>query len=116
MSYDLAVWEGERPADNVAVGEAFTRYSCYIAVDEGFQPSPCIAEYVAGLLARWVDCTEAKERTFPWPTGSLTRDAAGPFTTSRSATAWPKGLRPMPQSSRHRWDWLATAPGWALRP
>ncbi|MFD8279384.1 hypothetical protein ACFV47_09280 [Streptomyces solisilvae] len=79
MSYDLAVWEGERPADNVAVGKAFTLYSCHIAVDEGFQPSPCIAECVAGLLARLVDRTQGKEGISPWSMGPLIRDAAGPF-------------------------------------
>jgi hypothetical protein len=80
MSYDLAVWEGDRPADNVIAGEVFTQlYDRYIDPDQDLQPSPRIAEYVAGLLARWVDLTEDEDDTSPWSTGPLIREAAGPF-------------------------------------
>ncbi|MGX1949146.1 hypothetical protein [Streptomyces sp. CB02115] len=66
MSYDLAVGEGDKPADNAIAREVFTRlYDRYIDTDEEFPPSPRIAEYVAALLARWVDLTEDEEGTSP---------------------------------------------------
>ncbi|GGS90324.1 hypothetical protein [Streptomyces chromofuscus] len=80
MSYDLAVWEGSKPADDVIAGEVLTQlYDRYIDTEEEFPPSPRIAEYVAGLLARWVDLTEDEEDTSPWSTGPLIGEASGPF-------------------------------------
>ncbi|WP_338494007.1 hypothetical protein [Streptomyces sp. SJL17-4] len=80
MSYDLAVWEGSKPADDVIAGEVLTQlYDRYIDTEEEFPPSPRIAEYVAGLLARWVDLTEDEEGTSPWSTGPLIGEAAGPL-------------------------------------
>lgn len=80
MSYDLAVWEGDKPADNAIAGEVFTQlYDRYIDTDEESPPSPRIAEYVAALLARWVDLTEDEEDTSPWSTGPLIDEAAGPL-------------------------------------
>ena len=71
MSYDLAVWDGDKPADNAMAGEVFTQlYDRYIDTDE---------EYVAALLARWVDLTEDEEDTSPWSTGPLIGEAAGPL-------------------------------------
>ncbi|MGY0069535.1 hypothetical protein ACWZEH_22650 [Streptomyces sp. QTS137] len=81
MSYDLAVWEGAKPADDVRAGEIFTQlYDRHIDTDEEFPPSSRIAEYVAGLLARWADLTEDEEEdTSAWSTGPLIDEAAGPF-------------------------------------
>lgn len=53
MSYDLAVWEGERPADDRAAGRAFTAlYDRYVDTDEQHPPIERIAAYVAALLQR----------------------------------------------------------------
>ncbi|MER6524730.1 hypothetical protein [Streptomyces sp. NPDC001508] len=80
MSYDLAVRQGEEPADNAIAGEVFAQlYDRYIDTDEAVPPSPRISEYVAGLLARWVDLTEDEEDTSPWSTGPLSGEAAGPL-------------------------------------
>lgn len=57
----------------------FTDSPCLVDTEEEFPPSPRIAEYVAGLLARWVDLTEDEEDTSPWSTGPLIGEASGPF-------------------------------------
>ncbi|WP_461027298.1 hypothetical protein [Streptomyces sparsus] len=80
MSYDLAVWEGDRPVDDADAAETFRRlYDGCTGTDERTPPSPRITEYVAGLLARWVDLTEDEEDTSPWSSGPLIEEAAGPF-------------------------------------
>ncbi|MFI5810273.1 hypothetical protein ACIA7S_04740 [Streptomyces sp. NPDC051643] len=80
MSYGLAVWEGDRPGDGVIAGKVCTQpYDRYIDTAEDLPASPRIAEYVAALLARWVDLTEDEEDTSPWSTGPLIGEAAGPF-------------------------------------
>ena len=52
MSCDLAVWEGERPADDAAADSEFERlYAHYIAGSQLQPPIPRIAPYVRTLLA-----------------------------------------------------------------
>ncbi|MER7540237.1 hypothetical protein ABTX77_36480, partial [Streptomyces sp. NPDC097704] len=59
MSYDLAVWEGERPADDKTAGRVFDDlYDRYIDSEVEEPPSERIATYVAALLERWHDLTE----------------------------------------------------------
>ncbi len=79
MTYDLAVWEGERPADDKAAGRIFSDlYDCYIeGADE--PPSERIEAYVTALLERWCDITEDKEDTSPWSAGPLIDEASGPL-------------------------------------
>ncbi|MFD8376796.1 hypothetical protein ACFV2Z_39625 [Streptomyces sp. NPDC059688] len=78
MSYDLAVWEGERPADDKTAGRVLedldARYS-----DQDHPPTERIAAYVAGLLERWCDLTEDEDDTSPWSTGPLSDEASGPL-------------------------------------
>ncbi len=72
MSYDLAVWEGERPADDKAAGRVFSSlFDRYIDGEVEEPPSERIAGYVAALLERWCDLTEDEEDTSPWSTGPL---------------------------------------------
>ncbi|MEV6551345.1 hypothetical protein AB0M57_21905 [Streptomyces sp. NPDC051597] len=80
MSYDLAVWEGERPADDETAGRVFSDlYDRYIdgALEE--PPSERIAAYVAALLERWCDLTEDDDDTSPWSTEPLISEASGPL-------------------------------------
>ncbi|MFC9426776.1 hypothetical protein [Streptomyces sp. NPDC056987] len=77
MSYDLAVWEGERPADDKTAGQVFSDlYDCYIDGEVEEPPTGRIAVYVAALLERWCDLTEDDEDTSPWSAGPL-MDCAG---------------------------------------
>ena len=54
VSYDLAVWEGERPAsDFAALAEFKDLYQRYMAVSGTRQePTPRIVAFVTALLAR----------------------------------------------------------------
>ncbi|MFD7069575.1 hypothetical protein ACFV97_20370 [Streptomyces sp. NPDC059913] len=80
MSYDLAVWEGERPADDKTAGRVFgDLYDRYIDSEVEEPPSERIAAYVAALLERWCDITEDEEDTSPWSTGPLIGEASGPL-------------------------------------
>ncbi|MEU7283497.1 hypothetical protein AB0A69_32710 [Streptomyces sp. NPDC045431] len=80
MSYDLAVWEGERPTDDKPAGQVFSDlYDRYIDSEVEEPPPERIAAYVAALLERWCDLTEDEEDTSPWSTGRLIGEASGPL-------------------------------------
>ncbi|MFD3308934.1 hypothetical protein [Streptomyces sp. NPDC058694] len=80
MSYDLAVWDGERPADDKAAARAFMAfYERYVDTDVEHPPAERIASYVAALLERWCDPTEDEEDNSPWSTGPLIGEACGPL-------------------------------------
>ncbi|QZZ24921.1 hypothetical protein [Streptomyces sp. ST1015] len=80
MSYDLAVWEDERPADDKTAGRVFNDlYDRYIDSEVEEPPSERIAAYVAALLERWCDLTEDEEESSPWSTGPLIGEASGPL-------------------------------------
>ncbi|WP_398856562.1 MULTISPECIES: hypothetical protein [Streptomyces] len=67
MTYDLAVWEGERPVDDETAGRVFGElYDRYLDGGAETPPSDRIAAYVAALLDRWCDITEDEEDTSPW--------------------------------------------------
>ena len=56
VPYDLAVWEGDRPAnDSAAAAEFEALYERYIGSDETIEPTERIVTYVAALLERFPD-------------------------------------------------------------
>ena len=81
MSYDLAVWEGEYPAD----AETATKFYLERIVPQleeydpgnAVPPTPRIRTYVEALLERWpdIDTTEGS----PWATSPLMGEAIGLF-------------------------------------
>jgi hypothetical protein len=78
VSYDLAVWEGDRPADDAATGNEFARlYKSYLN-GSGVPPTPRVAAYVQALLDRYPDIGTRKGRHSPWSTAPLIGEAAGP--------------------------------------
>ncbi|WP_144128266.1 hypothetical protein [Catellatospora sichuanensis] len=80
MSYDLAVWEGDRPADDAAAGAEYKRlYKAYIEVAEFEPPTPRITAYVEALLARYPDISTEEGEDSPWSTGPLITEAVGPI-------------------------------------
>ena len=85
MSYDLAVWESERPANDQEAGEMHSAlYDQYIHADIEIPPTPLIAEFVQRLLRRWPDLDEVDEdedgyEDIPWSTSPLIGEAAGPY-------------------------------------
>lgn len=80
MSYDLAVWEGDRPANDFAAAAEFERlYDRYVGSDAPVAPTARVTSYVRVLLARYPDIgTDAGEDS-PWSTGPLMSEAGGPL-------------------------------------
>jgi hypothetical protein len=78
MSFDLAVWEGDRPADNEEAARVLDQlYNDLIASGDRIDPSPRIAAYVDRLLARWPDAGSDAEVDSPWSDGPLLGNASG---------------------------------------
>ncbi|MGW0886540.1 hypothetical protein [Streptomyces sp. NPDC002671] len=57
MSYDLAVWDGDRPLDNRQAGSTYDElYERYLESDDVVvPPAPRIVAYVEALVARYPD-------------------------------------------------------------
>jgi hypothetical protein len=81
MSYDLAVWEGDRPDDDDAAIEQFEAlYERYVGAGERVEPTPRIAAYVTTLLERYPDInTPAGYDESPWASAPLMSEASGPL-------------------------------------
>lgn len=79
MSFDMSVWEGEPPADDVAARATFQAlYGQYVKREYPTPPTSKIAEFVAILVKRWPDTDEAFDES-PWAAAPLIREASGPF-------------------------------------
>jgi hypothetical protein len=80
MSYDLAVWEGEPPANDFAAAAEFKRlYARYMGSDDPQPPAPRIAAYVQALLGRYPDIGSEGGHDSPWSTEPLLGEAHGPL-------------------------------------
>ena len=82
MSYDLAVWEGEPPADDQAALAQFKEYAERYLEGEVVVPVPPtdrIRGYVEALLAVYPDLTDDDDDGSPWSTGPLLSEAIGSF-------------------------------------
>lgn len=71
MSYDLAVWEGERPSDDEIALQVFEDLAERSEEDHS-PPSPRIRAYVNALVKRWPEDEEG-----PWSVSPVIEDAAG---------------------------------------
>ncbi|WP_405966221.1 hypothetical protein OG613_01960 [Streptomyces sp. NBC_00015] len=79
MSYDLAVWEGERPTDDRAAGRAFADlYDCYLDAEVSHPSTERIADYIAALVERWGDASVDGDAS-PWAAWPLLAGAGGPL-------------------------------------
>jgi hypothetical protein len=79
MSYDMAVWEGEPPADDAAAKSTFwALYEQYAKRDYPAPPTGRIAEFAAILVEQWPDTEEAFDEP-PWAAAPLISGASGPF-------------------------------------
>jgi hypothetical protein len=79
VSYDLAIWEGDRPADGAAARDEYRQLRARYMRSEPEPPTPPIAAFIRALLDRYPEIdTEAGEDS-PWADGPLMRDASGPF-------------------------------------
>jgi hypothetical protein len=78
MSYVLAVWDGDLPADNERAAAEYERL-VELTEDREIPPTPKIRRYVETLLGRWPDITEGDGEDSPWSDGPLMDDATGPL-------------------------------------
>jgi hypothetical protein len=82
VTYDLAVWEGDRP-DEALAGETFrVLYDRYIGYDGvAAEPTPAIRAYVEALLDRWYEMGDPRDvdDTSPWSDAPLMNNANGPI-------------------------------------
>ncbi|MGW4378790.1 hypothetical protein [Kitasatospora sp. NPDC004531] len=76
MSYDLAVWDGERPSDEDA-GAVFEEfYERHLDSEDVFaEPSPRIESYVEALVERYPDDVPGS----PWASPPVMGEASGPI-------------------------------------
>jgi hypothetical protein len=80
MSYNLAVWEGDRPTTDAEAKAIFDRlYDQLMEPDQSASPTPSIQRYVDELLSRWPDITTDEGDESPWADGPLIGNASGPM-------------------------------------
>jgi len=80
VSYDLAVWEGDRPADDAAAAAEFRAlYARFVEPGETVEPTARIAAYVAALLDRYPDIDSEAGDDSPWSSAPLLGEASGPL-------------------------------------
>ncbi|MGI8329973.1 hypothetical protein ACRYCC_08395 [Actinomadura scrupuli] len=75
MSYDLALWEGAQPADDVEGGAVYERlYDTYME-DEEIEPTPRVLAYAVALAERWANLNGVE--TSRW--GPVIDSVSGPM-------------------------------------
>jgi hypothetical protein len=80
MSYDLAVWDGDRPAADRWAERLFLQlYDQYIVTEAAQPPTPIISRYVATLLEKWPDLSKDNLDICPWTCSPLISNARGPI-------------------------------------
>jgi hypothetical protein len=73
VRYDLAVWEGERPADDEIARDVYNAMMELMEKDADVPPTPRIRAYVDALLERWPNINESEDS--PWSTSPLIDEA-----------------------------------------
>ncbi|MFF8873374.1 hypothetical protein [Streptomyces massasporeus] len=77
MSYDLAVWDGDRPLDNRAASSMYDElYERYLESDDVAPPVPRIVAYVEALVAQYPDDVH---RNVVWASSPVIDEASGPI-------------------------------------
>jgi hypothetical protein len=80
MTYDLAVFEGDPPADDRAGAAEFRRlYETFMNSDVATSPTDRIAAYAMALLVRYPDIDTDAGVDSPWSSGPLLGEASGPL-------------------------------------
>jgi hypothetical protein len=79
MGYQIAFWEGARPADDAAAAEEFRRMAGLYLVQEPVEPTPTIRTFCETLAGIWTtDTTDPAWRMGPWKWPDPL-DASGPM-------------------------------------
>ncbi|MFC9817300.1 hypothetical protein ACFVJM_35195 [Streptomyces virginiae] len=78
MSYDLAVWDGDRPFDNRAASSTYDElYELYLESDDvAVPPAPRIVAYVEALVVRYPDDVD---QSVVWASAPVIDEASGPI-------------------------------------
>jgi hypothetical protein len=78
MSYDLAVWDGDRPLDDRQASLTYDElYERYLESDDvAVAPEPRIVAYVEALVARYPDSVD---RSVVWASPPVIEEASGPI-------------------------------------
>ena len=79
MSYDLAVWEGDRPTGDDALRTFEQLYDELMESDQPIPPTARIQRYVDDVVTRWPDITTEAGDDSPWADGPLIGNASGPM-------------------------------------
>jgi len=77
VSFDLAVWEGPAPADDVAAQVIFDRFMAAMESGPFELPSDRIQAFVAALLEHWPDLSDDPDEKSPWADDHLISNAFG---------------------------------------
>lgn len=75
LSYDLAVWAGDRPVDAEAAGELVETLLDALEADEPVPPSPTIVAFMDDVLALWPDGDTGRD-DFPWAVAPVMPESA----------------------------------------
>ncbi|MFI9818176.1 hypothetical protein [Saccharothrix variisporea] len=80
MSYDLAVWEGDRPADDETAERTFLElFDRYIDTDVEHPPTERMERFEAALLGHWPGTSDpASDHSSPWSVLPFGGEARGP--------------------------------------
>ena len=80
MGYQLAVWEGVRPATDDAGIEQFNSLAHQHLVGEPTEPTPAIRGFIDALTTVWTDDpNDRRWKTSPWKDAPLIEAASGPM-------------------------------------
>jgi hypothetical protein len=77
VTFDLAVWEGDRPPSDAAAAEIYEQLMDRLEGGEQEPPTDRIRAYVSALLDRWPDIDEDGGEDSPWADGPLIDNAFG---------------------------------------
>jgi hypothetical protein len=95
VSYDLAIWDGDRPAGDAAAREEYEQLLAHYLSSDPVPPTPRIAAFAGALLDRYPEIDTQAGEDSPWAAGPLMRDASGPlfylplvYSRCDEASAW----------------------------
>ncbi|MEV6965181.1 hypothetical protein AB0M47_08675 [Hamadaea sp. NPDC051192] len=78
MTYNIAVWDGPKPADDATAMQVFLAMH-EAAASSWDAPTTRMEVYVQALLARWPDIDDDETDSSPWADGPILNNATGPF-------------------------------------
>ena len=104
MSFDLAVWEGPRPATDAEAADVHERLMERFESDESQPPTPAIVSYVAALTARWPDIDAPGGEDSPWSRAEEVAEVASRIAAEHGLVCFdPQSEQLLPRPARRGW-------------